>query len=517
MDEGTIFQAENRQGITTPPVEPIPSSIPPQGSPPPPVPSPVSSQPLPAAPQPAPVNETHQNPIQDHSDSPVSRFNIKKILLGLLGVLVIVAVIFLLVKLISGGSGGGLAQDNNPTITYWGFLDENVVSQGIIAGFEKENPGIKVNYIKQDQSDYLEKLKVRIPNGNGPDVFEFHNTWAPDLAGNLLPLPQDVVTQDQLQNNYYPVVKSDLVQNGAIIGVPLEMDTLALFVNTSIFDQVSQEAGSIIEIPKTWQDFVEASGKLTKRDDQGKIIIAGAGLGTYDNVTHAPDIISLLFAQNGVDLSDISKSPDRISQALTFYTDFAQIENSVWDGSLDNSLLAFSQGKLAMYFGYASDYNKIKTTNPSLAFKVVNVPQLSETNPKNLANYYSQGISAKTKHQKNALLFVKYLTSPQVQKKLYQLESQNAGIGQPYSQKSLAAELNGTDAFSFVDQGKSAVSSQFVDNNFDPDYSGKLNDLLKNSVNSILGGAGTDQVSKDLITGYSQFVNSVNASPTLNQ
>ena len=35
--------------------------------------------------------------------------------------------------------------------------------------------------------------------------------------------------------NYYPVANTDLIKNGAIYGIPLEVDTLELYVNTDLF------------------------------------------------------------------------------------------------------------------------------------------------------------------------------------------------------------------------------------------------------------------------------------------
>ncbi len=491
MDEGTIFQPQNEQNQ---PSQPIPVNPPVNSSPPP-------ASVAPPVAQESIVSTAQTPPPQDNSEGPLSGLNIKKLLIGLVGLLVFIVVLLFVSKLLFGRSNPKTSESGN--LVYWGFLDENIINQAIIAPFEKENPSIKVTYVKEDPGDYLEKLKVRIPKGNGPDVFTFHNNWSSAMQSLMLPLPEEVISQKQFNDTYYPAASTDLIKNGAIYGIPLEMDTLSLFVNTDLLNQASN--GASLQIPKSWQDFITASQALTQRDDQGKVLIAGAGIGTYENVNHAPDILSLLFAQNGVNFQNPTDSQDRVSQALTFYTDFANTENNVWDSTQPNSLSLFEQGKLAMFFGYSYDYNAIKSQNPTFSFKVAPVPQLSSDNPKAVASYWATGVSSNTKNQKGAMALVKYLSNPDVSQRIYALESKS-GIGSPYAEKNLLKNLENTDAFVFANQGDIATSPIFADNTLDTDLTNKLNGYLKDSVESILGGAASDQAAADLITGYSQVL-----------
>ena len=51
------------------------------------------------------------------------------------------------------------------------------------------------------------------------------------LSKVLAPFPSDVITTQQYLLDRFPVVSSDLVHNGAIYGVPIDFDTLALFTD----------------------------------------------------------------------------------------------------------------------------------------------------------------------------------------------------------------------------------------------------------------------------------------------
>lgn len=398
------------------------------------------------------------------------------------------------------------SKDKSVTLTYWGFREDSNTMAPIISDFEKENPNIKIVYSKQDPTDYREKLTTRIQNGTGPDIFKFHNTWYPMLSSELLPLPQETIEKKQFADSFYTVAQKDLIKNGAIYGIPLGMDTLVMYVNTKIFEDA--------EVPTTWQEFIDVSTKLTKRDENGRIVTAGAALGTFENVTHAPDIISLLFAQNGVDINNLANYTEKISDALQFYTNFSLIETNVWDSTLDPSLSAFSQGKLAMFFGYYWDYFEIKKVNPNLTFKVMPVPQLLTSSKFNIASYWADGVSTKSQNQKEALLFMKFLAKKETAQKFHQEQSKVRTLAEPYGNKNLAEELKGTEAYVFVDQAKTAVSSPFVDNTRDNGLNDRLNSVLKETITDILGSGGLEGATRTLLEGYSQVTGEYAPKPT---
>ena len=97
--------------------------------------------------------------------------------------------------------------------------------------------------------------------------------------------------------------------------------------------------------------------------------------------------------------------PDRAANALNFYTSFATDQNNVWDNTLDPSILAFSKGNLAMYFGYSWDYFTIKQDNPNLNFQMVPVPQLPNQNV-NMASYLGRrSIGKKQTSKRSAFVY----------------------------------------------------------------------------------------------------------------
>lgn len=465
MDENTVFKdpALNfTPGLTTPPG----LSSPPQPPPPP-----------------------------SQKRLPFSRSAIFK---GMIGIVVFLGFIFFITSLVIPYFRG--QNKGKAIITYWGLWEDPRVMEMVLADFERENPKIKVSYIKQDVKQYRNRLETRIENGTGPDVFRFHNTWVNQLSNILLPLPQDVITPEDFKQKFYEVAQKDMIKNGAIYGIPLGIDTLSLFVNTQLFETAG------VEIPTTWEDFIRAARIMTVKDETGKIKTAGAAMGTFDNINHAPDIISLLFVQNGADLVDLSTAQQASSDALSFYTSFATGEGNVWDNSLDPSILAFSGGNLGMYFGYSWDIFTIKALSPNLPFKVVSVPHLPGRNM-TIASYWAEGVSVKSKQQKEALLLLKFLARKEVVQKLYSEASKTRMFGQPYAQKELAQTLKDNPlVYPFIEQAETAVSSFFVSDTHDEGLNSRMNAYLGNAVHSILNGTSAQSAVETLASGVAQVL-----------
>ncbi len=350
------------------------------------------------------VTESTTAPNGESSSPPkFSLANIAKILIGLFAIGLVGFIVFgLLLPNIN-------KKEQKIELTVWDTLDSSTISTAL-PDFEKQNSNIKVNVVKQDVKEYKDRLLTRVKNGTGPDIFRFHNTWVLQLSDVLLPIPSDLITKEEFGKTFYPVVRHDLVKNGAIYGIPLEMDVLSLFVNTNMLKEANVTA------PTNWNDFITVSRALTVKDQNGKIKTAGAGIGTFDNIVHSPDIVSLLFAQDGVNLDDISQTKPRVADALNFYGAFALSDGSVWDATLDSSILAFSKGNLAMYFGYYRDLSSVKSANSNLPFDILSVPHLTGQS-QTIASYYPLGVSVKSKYQKESLALLKFLSQKSVAEK----------------------------------------------------------------------------------------------------
>lgn len=423
-----------------------------------------------------------QQPDPHYNAEPVSSSGIIKKILLILGIfIVIIVIVMLVIFFVSKLKGNSTPRE--VTLTYWGVWEDPTVIQPILDDFHKDNPNITVKYEKQDikaLGKYIDRLTTRMNNGTGPDIVRFHSSWVPQMKNLLLPFPESVVKNTALETDYYKTVQYDMKNNGAYYGIPMGIDTLALFVNTGLFEK------SNVSPPLVWEDLRKIAVRLTTVEE-GKIKKAGIALGTYDNVAHASDIISLLFMQNGADMNDLN-GPSQINsvETLGYYTSYSQGNNNVWDATLDNSKLAFAKGNLGMYFGYSWDIFDIDAKKaPDLRYQIVKVPSLMGRK-ETVASYWAEGVSSKSKYSKEAFQFMEYISKPQTLQKLYALQSKTRLFGSLYPRKSMAPLLKSNPlVYPFIEQADDAKSTMFASDTFDNAMNDDLEIYLGNAINSI--------------------------------
>lgn len=365
------------------------------------------------------------------------------------------------------------------TLNYWGLWEPEEVMKEVLDDYHRLHPNITVKYAKQYHVQYRERLTNALAKNEGPDIFRLHNSWLPMFKNDLLPFK---VTD----SDFYPTAIKTLKSGDKFQAVPLETDTLALFYNEDLLNQ------SGASVPKTWDELRSAASKITVRDAQGKIQTAGVALGTASNVDHWPDILTLMFLQNTVDLRNLGASKEA-ADALTYYSYFT-LNDKVWDGSMENSTLAFASGNLGFYFGYSWDFFEIKNLNPRLNFKVVSAPQLSSEEEINLTSFWVEGIAKKTKHPKESQEFLNYLASKETLQKLYGAQAKLRGFGEPYPRPSMADLLKSDANVSvFVKQSEKATSGYFYSRTFDNGLNDKNIRYLEDAVNAFTGGKSSSE------------------------
>ncbi|MDD3679753.1 MAG: extracellular solute-binding protein, partial [Candidatus Shapirobacteria bacterium] len=363
-------------------------------------------------------------------------------------------------------------------ITYWGLWEPESVMVGLIEEFEKENPKIKINYTQQNVVDYRKRLQSALASGSGPDIFRIHNTWLPMFINDLAPVPTDLSSLLALETNYYPVISQSLFSRGNFYGIPLMVDTLALFYNKAIFDQYQ------LSPPQDWDQFRQIANQLTVRDDKNRILQSGAAMGTVSNVDHWSDILGLMIIQNGASIA----GPYGIDtqQALDFFMVFSK-KDQVWDETLPDSTRAFAGGKLALYFAPSWRIININELNPDLDFGVVPVPQLPEREPVSWATFWVEGVSVRSEKQAAAWRFLEFLSKKDSLERIFKAGSQVHYIGQLYPRIDMANQLASDPLLStFVSQASYArswyLSSRTADNGINDSIIKYFEDAINRSL-----------------------------------
>lgn len=332
------------------------------------------------------------------------------------------AAILIVILIVGGLLFGRKSSAPQPAVMeFWGIEDEEVWRE-TIAKFQAENPHLTVNYKRLDEPTYEETLINRLAEGKGPDVFLSKNSWITKHRDKIFPLPQETfgLSAGAIRTSLVDGAADELIQNdGTIVGLPVFVDTLALFYNKDVFN-----AAGIAEPPKTWDDIIQISSRLTKRSETGDIVRSGFAFGSAGNVEHAFEIVSSLILQRGERIIDRKTKTMDLGQgtatALGFYASFSdpKEKNVSWTARMKNSLDAFAEGEAAMVIGLPADAKRIRAKNPHLDFTIAPFPQLKDA--RNSAVYMSflfPAVSTRSSNPVYAWQFVLFLASPDGAKK----------------------------------------------------------------------------------------------------
>lgn len=369
-------------------------------------------------------------------------------------------------------------------LKYWRVWDSEEDFAQIIDAYEKKYPHVNIQYRKFTFEEYENSLKDSWALGQGPDIFPIHHSWTKKYQPFIASMPKETVMDVQkvkktlggaktdvliekethrqprpedLDALFVRPVSEDAIIDNEIYGLPLSMDTLALFFNKDLL-----ERAHIPEPPKTWDEFTQMVPLLTKSDEDNIILEAGTALGSSSNIRRSFDILSLLMMQNHTPMisngsvSIASQTADGITpglQALNFYKAFSNPQKEVysWNDEMGDSLETFNQGMLAFYFGYSFDLPTIRSRGKNIRFGISQMPQVDQE--VNYPNYWLETVAKNSKYQNEAWDFLSFATSdPQVRQ--YLVSSKR-----PTALKSLITEQGqDPDLETFVIQGLTAKS-----------------------------------------------------------
>lgn len=389
--------------------------------------------------------------------------------------------------------GGLFGQGGDVTLTYWGLWENPDVIDPLIASFvesyknENRRINLTINYEKRSfgtLEQYKETLLTRLQQGTGPDIFRLHNSWVEDFSAELAALPPEVLSEQDYALRFYPVALSSAKVGTDIFAVPLEYDGLILLYNKTLLAGVD-----VPEKIKTWEDFRREAVRLTTWKDndreKGKILTSGASFGTANNISHSADILSLLFAQSGVDYLTELKT-QAAADALTFYTNFALVDR-VWDETLPFSINAFANGQVAMIIAPSWRALDIAALNPELEFAAAPVPQLPAALEGGVhwGTFWMEGVSGDTSRAEIAWKFLEFLTREEQQRTLYAEIAKTRIFGEPYALRSLAEFLKEHAILNaLLSTASKAVSGKTAELSGNGSYA----EALKLAIGDVLGG-----------------------------
>ncbi|MBD3282263.1 MAG: extracellular solute-binding protein [Candidatus Portnoybacteria bacterium] len=362
----------------------------------------------------------------------------------------------------------GLIKNPRPTpahLEIWSVYEDRDDIKELIEEYEDANSHIKIEFKEKSFETYEEELINAFAADRGPDIWMMHNTWLAKHQDKIKKMPSDLMSLAQLRQRFVDIIEFDMVRDGDIYGLPLYVDTLALFYNKDLLN-----SAGISSPPKTWKEVVEYIPLLVKKNRYGDIEQAGAALGTAENINRSVDVLYLLMLQNGTNMVDKERKsvdfdksisldgetyyPGRDS--LRFYADFSDPSNRVytWNRQMPYSVDAFVEGDAAIMFNYSHHISTIREKAPYLNFSVSSMPQIENSKfDINYGNYWAYTVSKKTKAYNEAWKFILYLTQERNAKRYLE------NSGRPTAHRSLVDwQKEDLDLSVFAKQSLSARS-----------------------------------------------------------
>jgi multiple sugar transport system substrate-binding protein len=285
------------------------------------------------------------------------------------------AILFAVTKNNSGGS-------STVQLTLWGSLPAEQI-QKYLSDLSQQGTGVNLNYIQKRADSMETELVSALARGQGPDLLLLPQDLVVPQSDKFFVIPFDNYSERAFRDSFVQEGELFLTPTG-VIGLPFSLDPMIMYWNRTLFTNAG-----IAKPPASWVDFYALAPKLVKKDENGNIIQSLIAFGETRNVTHASEAYSLLALQAGTPIvwrnqgSFESALKAQVGsfvpaeEALAFFTEFSNpVKASYsWNRSLSNDRNAFVAGKLAVYFGYASEAADIRAANPNLDFDVALVPQ----------------------------------------------------------------------------------------------------------------------------------------------
>ena len=297
-------------------------------------------------------------------------------------------VFFILVGAILFATYRSSSQDDvQINITVWGTLPSSSFS-AFASQYLKDNElKYTVNYEEKDPATFDQQLVEALASGAGPDAIVLPTDLIVRYSNKIYPIPYAVLPELTFKQTFIQEGEMYLTPTG-ILALPFTIDPLVMYWNRDTFNNAG-----ITKPPTTWVEISNLVSKMTKKDQAQNILSSTVALGEFRNVANAKEILSALLIQAGGNIvnrdengqfvsvlgADFGLKESPTSLALNFYANFSNPGKAQysWNRSLPNSRDVFTNGDLAMYFGFASEFTNIKEKNPNLNFDVALLPQIS--------------------------------------------------------------------------------------------------------------------------------------------
>ncbi len=202
-------------------------------------------------------------------------------------------------------------------IAFWDFHSEMELEyfENLVKEYNSIQDEVEIEFSVFNQSDYTTtKLPIGFANGQGPDIFmispgDFMKFAEAGIMADLTPYYPDGFRED-----FLPSAIDAVTYKGQILAVPFELELLGLYYNKDMLNKAG------IEVPKTWNELLDAARKLNTSKTAG--IVLPTDKGPYFNFNWYPFLWQLGGSVLNEDGTKSEFASPEVAKALDFWGTF---------------------------------------------------------------------------------------------------------------------------------------------------------------------------------------------------
>ena len=292
----------------------------------------------------------------------------------------------------------------------------------IVADFEAKNPNIDIEMTAYGDEEIKDKIRVLLGSADAPDIYF---TWSGERimqyvrAGNTMDITKYFEEDADWTNSFNQAILATCNKDGSYWAVPWDYSSKEMIYNKKIFE----DAG-VTELPKTWNEFLDVCEKI-KASGVTPISIGNQYswvvchyLTTLNGKLVPKDVTEKNYSMEEVEYTDPGYAEALDMLKLLYdkgYTN-SDINSMTWEISQN----AVQEGKAAMIYEEVQDFVNYEDTMGD-NWGYFDFPEVEGA--KGEAGYITGGpdvfmVNSQCEHPDEAITFLKYLTSPEVQSKM---------------------------------------------------------------------------------------------------
>ncbi|MEV3929765.1 extracellular solute-binding protein [Streptomyces sp. NPDC049944] len=335
-----------------------------------------------------------------------------------------------------GGSDEQKSADAKQTLTVWGMGEEAKRLSEVAKDFEKDNPNITVKVTPVGWDVVGQKMTSAAAAGTLPDMAQMGST----MMGQFIALDslEPVDEKAFKKSDFFPATWENNVADGTAYGVPWYADVRGLYYRTDL----AEKAG-IKKAPTTWGDHHKLAEAYQKDGSEWGTALQPGNTGAWQSY------LQFLYGEGGDIVDKDGKSALGSPEAVqafekwgSYFKDGLAKKNFVVGADVAKT---FASGDEPTFMSGPWMVQNLNDQQPQLKgkWKVAPLP----AGPKGSVSWVG-GASLVTfkdsEHKAAAKAFTKYLTTPEMQGKWYEMAksipANKAAFEQPQLKDSKEAE-----------------------------------------------------------------------------